>query len=78
MGPVSIFLSSHVWVICSLRTPVDISPFCFLMDGSDEKAGPNFVQDFAQVDTSADDDDHGDRDDDRENAGSRLGVGKFY
>ena len=57
------------------------------MDGGDEKTGsrrrirfltgPNCVQDFAQVDTSADDD-HGDRDDDRENAGSRLRVGKFY
>ena len=39
--------------------------------------GPNCVQDFAHVDTSADED-HGDRDDDRENAGSRLRVGKFY
>ena len=39
--------------------------------------GPNCVQDFAQVGTGADED-HGDRDDDRENAGSRLRVGKFY
>ena len=55
------------------------------MDDGDLKAGShmrfltvsNCVQDFAQVDTSADED-HGDRDDDRENAGSRLRVGKFY
>ena len=49
------------------------------MDCGDEKAGshirfftgPNCVQYFAQVDTSADDEDHGDRDDDQAPAGSR-------